>query len=170
MEIQLVTMPELHFETGYGSKHGKWRRMGREKKNKRSFVHRREKAHCSIQFLGEFAVPGHFSITTLSQHCWIPALCHIPLQSGTWQQQRIFLKWIQLVSIASTHSHATSPKVSSVTDNFLKNMKSLTLSGTMTKPHCFSNDLVNGTLLYSWPFFLFHSSQSKNIPMLSYLK
>lgn len=71
MGIQLVTMPELNFETGYGSKYGKWRRMGREKKNKKifCFLYRREKAHCSRQFLGDFAVPGHFSATTLLWHC-----------------------------------------------------------------------------------------------------
>lgn len=86
----MVTVPEKTFETGYGSKHMKWRigggggirEMGREKKNKRSFVSLTEERRLiAPDSFWEFAVPGHFSTTTLLWHC--PALCHIPLQSGT---------------------------------------------------------------------------------------
>lgn len=116
--------------------------------------------------------PRHFSTTALWWHCWVPALCHIPLQSWTWQQQRIFLKWIQLVSIASTHSHAKSPKVSSVTDNFLKiwtpwqsqePWQNLTaLAKIYSMELSFFNDHF---------FFLFFPVwKHRNIPMLSYLE
>jgi len=83
METQLVTTPELTFEPSYGSKYGKEsEKKKKQRKKKRPFVF----------FMGgrKLIAPGSVGESLLFQDtlslwwcCWVPALCHIPLQSGT---------------------------------------------------------------------------------------
>lgn len=71
----MVTVPEKNFETGYGSKHMKWRiggeggirEMGREKKNKRSFVSLTEERRLIDP--DSFWESLLFQDTFLPQHC-----------------------------------------------------------------------------------------------------
>lgn len=125
------------------------------------FLCGREEDHCSRQSQGDlFAVPGHFVIVVvLLGSCSLSY--SIAVWDLTWQQKRVSLKQIQLVSIVYTHPHAKSPKVSSVTDSFLKNMNSLTLSGTTTKKCSFRNDLVNETLFFPWLCYCFFLTSLK---------
>lgn len=173
METQLVTVPELTFEPSYGSKYGNEKEKKKKQKttpptNPRKqkeektfcFLCGREEDHCSRQSQGEFAVPGHFVIVVV-----VLGSCSLSYSIAvwdlTWQQKSVSLKQLQLVSIVSTHPHAKSPKVSSVTDSFLKNMNSLTLSGTMTKKCSFHNDLVNETLFFPWLCYCFFLTSLK---------
>lgn len=93
METQLVTVPELTFEPSYGSKYGN----KKEKKNNKKQPHQptpenRKKKRPFVFFVGgrKIIAPGSLRESSLFQDtlslwwwCWAPALCHIPLQSGT---------------------------------------------------------------------------------------